>query len=395
MESRSFPISNVFGRLCSKRQECICSGIDAERPKIDQALHFFQNWYNGHSKNSPNCIEYLFLPLYKKSYSEDERLKIIADHKHYIGTDSVVAMKGLQPLDNLIKLVSGVHTTIRRLLLSMPIDDTATGNLFAQVERQPVDNCLLGCFYSHNAMKVTSKLSTLEDSLCRVVPQQHWPELFADENGLTFNGQVAPLINKKHQVPRQAPPQMEEYITKSLKTLYSPTPKWNVTDMGTDHQADSEFSTPAAKVRPSVSYASATTTVFQPTQPPTSTIQTVTKPSMSVVMAVTPAPQNNTLAHSTHRQADTDISDLKETAILHSDALLALRECCTNLIDSQKQMSRDIFQMNEGFNKKFADFSARMEDMTEAISNLKHSPNRASTKFRKEHHSHPDIDIDL
>jgi len=62
---------------------------------------------------SPNCIEYLFFPLYKKSYLEDERLKIIADHKHYIGTDSVVAMKGLQPLDNLIKLVSGVHTTIR------------------------------------------------------------------------------------------------------------------------------------------------------------------------------------------------------------------------------------------------------------------------------------------
>jgi hypothetical protein len=112
-------------------------------------------------------------------------------------------------------------------------------------------------------------------------------------------------------------------------------------------------------------------------------------------VAVTPAPQNNTLAHSTHRQADTDMSELKKTVILHSDALLALQECCTNLMDSKKQMLRDIFQMNERFKKKFADFSARMEEMTEAISNLKHSPNRASTKFRKEHHSHPDIDIDL
>jgi hypothetical protein len=77
----------------------------------------------------------------------------------------------------------------------MPINDTATGNLFVQVERQPEDNWLLGCFYSHNAMKVTSKLSSLEDSLRQVVPKQHWRELFADENGLTFNGQVAPLIN--------------------------------------------------------------------------------------------------------------------------------------------------------------------------------------------------------
>jgi hypothetical protein len=66
--------------------------IDVERPKIEVGLQFFPTWYDGKLKNSPICIEYLFLPLYKKFYTDDERLKIITDHHHYLGNDSVVAL---------------------------------------------------------------------------------------------------------------------------------------------------------------------------------------------------------------------------------------------------------------------------------------------------------------
>ncbi|MFN9982945.1 MAG: hypothetical protein ACK53Y_23655, partial [bacterium] len=123
-----FQFRIYFDAFAAKGKVAYVLMIDAERPKIDQALHFFQSFYDGKKRNSPNCIEYFFLPLYRKSYSEDDRLKIIADHKHFVGNDSVVAMKGLHPLDNLVKLVSGVHTTIRHLLLSVPTKDC--GNLF-------------------------------------------------------------------------------------------------------------------------------------------------------------------------------------------------------------------------------------------------------------------------
>jgi hypothetical protein len=70
-------------------------------------IRFFQQWYNGTLTNSPNDIPYMFWPLFKKSYTDDERLRIIADNGRYIGTDSVIGVAGLHPLDNLIKLVNG------------------------------------------------------------------------------------------------------------------------------------------------------------------------------------------------------------------------------------------------------------------------------------------------
>jgi hypothetical protein len=46
-------------------------------------------------------------------------------------------------------------------------------------------------------MKVTLKLATLEDTLKKAVPQECWNNLFLDEEGLKFSGQVAPLAKKK------------------------------------------------------------------------------------------------------------------------------------------------------------------------------------------------------
>jgi hypothetical protein len=122
--------------------------IDVDRPNIEIGLQFFQHWFNGTASNSPNNIAYMFWPLYKKTYSDTDRLKIIVDHHHYIGTDSVVAMKGLHPLETVVCLINGVHTTIRRLLLSMPAQGTATGKLFLQVERQLTNEWLLCSFIS-------------------------------------------------------------------------------------------------------------------------------------------------------------------------------------------------------------------------------------------------------
>jgi hypothetical protein len=80
--------------------------IDADHQNIKAGLQFLQTWSNGKLSNSPNGIDYLFLPLYKKYYTDEERMKIITDHKHFLGTDSVVAIRGLKPLESLVKLAS-------------------------------------------------------------------------------------------------------------------------------------------------------------------------------------------------------------------------------------------------------------------------------------------------
>lgn len=95
---------------------------------------------------------------------------------------------------------------------------------------------------------------------------------------------------------------------------------------------------------------------------------------------------NLTTAAQAEEQPNSTVIQLKETVNPHSEALLALRECCNTLVDSQKQMTLDITQMNDGINKRFADFSVHMDDMTEAIGNLKHSPTRTGMKMRKAHH---------
>jgi len=46
--------------------------IDVDCPNVDQAINFFQEWFDGDKPTSPNEIPYLFLPLFKKSYTNEE-----------------------------------------------------------------------------------------------------------------------------------------------------------------------------------------------------------------------------------------------------------------------------------------------------------------------------------
>lgn len=143
--------------------------IDVDRPSIEIGVHFFQQWFQGEAPNSPNGIPYLFLPLYKKSYTDEERLKVVTDHDHYLGNDSVVALRRLNPLDTIVELNNGTHTMIRNLLLAIPAVGTHTNRLFVQVECQTNNDWLLCCFYMQDAAKVTVRLGMLEDCLKKFV----------------------------------------------------------------------------------------------------------------------------------------------------------------------------------------------------------------------------------
>ncbi len=138
-------------------------------PSIDKAMLFFQQHYKGDQANSPNDLTYMFFPLLRKSYTDEERNRIITDHTHYTEKDSVVALRGLQDLETVIPLHNGINTTIRKLLLSIPAVGTTTGQLFVQIEKQSTTDWLLCCFHSQDSAKVTVRLSQLED-IIKVTP---------------------------------------------------------------------------------------------------------------------------------------------------------------------------------------------------------------------------------
>jgi hypothetical protein len=81
--------------------------IDVDRPNIDLGLRVFQTLFDGDLPSSPNRIAYLFFPLYKKSYTEEERKSIINDNDHHTENINVVALSGLQDLNNFIQLSQG------------------------------------------------------------------------------------------------------------------------------------------------------------------------------------------------------------------------------------------------------------------------------------------------
>lgn len=388
-----FQFRVYFDSFNAKTKSAHVLMIDVERPKVDSGLHFFQAWYNGKLKNSPNCIEYLFLPLYKKFYTEDERLKIITDHHHHLGKDSVVAIKGLKSLESVVKLVSGVHTTIRKLLLSVPAPNTTSGKLFIQVERQPVENWLLCCFYASDATKITPKLASLEDSLKKFVAPDSWADLFVDGNGLSFSGQAAPLVkNKKNKIIFQEPsPETTAYVTQSFQTLFKPKEKRPATDME-DPKQQSTVVTPATRVKQSVSYADATTQQHPKLVLPEGyKSPELSSPTITTIVPHTPA-QPVTAFNFKPLVEEEAFKELTVISNQHSGALLELRECCAHLCASQKKMSEEITAMNRNFNEKFDIMADRMDDMYESINSLKHSPTRGS-KLRKELHALPEVTL--
>jgi len=193
--------------------------IDVDRPSINKALLFFQQHYKG-------------VPLLRKSYTDEERNRIITDHTHYTEKDSVVALRGLQDLETVITLHNGMNTTIRKLLLCIPAAGTTTGHLFIQIEKQSTTDWLLCCFHSQDSAKVTVCLSQLEDIIKKAVHQDSHDKLFGPDHTISFNGQVAPVPRGRVRMPRYEVPSVTNvYANESLQRLYQPTPKRLATEL--------------------------------------------------------------------------------------------------------------------------------------------------------------------
>lgn len=198
------------------------------------------------------------------------------------------------------------------------------------------------------------------------VHKDHLMDLFQDENGLSFNGQVAPLPKGRSRLSRlEVPPQTAAYLNQSFQHLYTLTPKQQATKMDTQ-QLDHPMVTPIP-CNSNTSYSTATT----------GSATTYTTPAIPIVP----------------NASDEVIQQLHATMNTHSSTLMDLRECCTTLVLAQKQMALDITDMNKGINKRFEDMVVHLEDMLEAIVSLKHSPSHSGQKMQKGFHTLPDINL--
>ena len=165
--------------------------------------------------------------MFKKSYAEDERKSIIADNDHHTDNINVVALSGLQDLDNLVQLSQGTTISIRHLLLAVPAPGTTTGKLFLQVERQANSDYLLCCFHSADAAKITVRLGSLELLLKKYIKPVELTKLFKDSShSLKFNGQYAPMKKGKIKFRiTQVPDETSSYATHAMSKLISPSLK--------------------------------------------------------------------------------------------------------------------------------------------------------------------------
>jgi hypothetical protein len=297
--------------------------IDIDRPNIERGLQFFQQWFDGTSPNSPNNIPY-----------------------HHLGSDSVVAVKGLHPLDTVIKLINGIHTTIRCLLLSMPVHGTVTGKLCLQIERQLSNDWLLCCFYSQDAEKVSSRLSSLEESLKKVVHPDSLPNLFLTTDGLTFNGQVVPVMKGRNKLPRlDVPAPTAEYVSKSMERLYSPAAKRQATELETNPYTQHNIThqpmaTPVPRPHPS-NYAQA---VHDPADS-----STITPPVADITIHEIPQ--------------DPAIKEFQATTQLHSASLADLKQCCQSLAHSQQLMNCQLSELSTGITQRFDIMAVSIEKL--------------------------------
>jgi hypothetical protein len=304
--------------------------IDVDRPSIDVGMNFFQTFFNSDQQNSPNKLSHLFFPLFRKNYSYDECKTFIQDNDHHTEGVSVVALTGLQDLNDVVELNQGIKTTIRHLLLAVPAQGTSTGKLFVQIERQPTNHWFLCCFYTIDATKVTLRLSALEALLKRYVKIEDHGKLFSsDDCTLKFNGQAAPIKKGKVQkLVKEVPDSTMQYAMSALRKLHTPAPK----------RLAAEFDQP---------------TVGTSNTPPPTLVTPATRPICTTGPPISDPGSNR-------------IESVESTLLNQNTRLLNLEDCSAKLATSTKNLENQLSSMNDNIFTK-------MQEMANAINNLNSS----------------------
>jgi hypothetical protein len=95
--------------------------ISAEKSRQSEVAEYFSSIYTGSKKSYPNGTMMAFIPMHEGvKYTDEYRHKLIVNDEAYIGTEEAISIRGLQDLNNTIKLSTGDTVTIRELLKLLP-----------------------------------------------------------------------------------------------------------------------------------------------------------------------------------------------------------------------------------------------------------------------------------
>jgi hypothetical protein len=124
--------------------------VCAERSKQIEAAPILLALYDGTSKEYPNGIMLLFIPLHNGiQYEPSYRQKVIFNHKQYLGQETATSIHRLRDLDTPVKLRNDQTVTLRLLLRSLPVSSGMSHpQLFQLVESNPTGMVTLA-IYQH------------------------------------------------------------------------------------------------------------------------------------------------------------------------------------------------------------------------------------------------------
>jgi hypothetical protein len=333
--------------------------IEADRPNIEKATTYFQQNFNGDKPTSPNKIPYIFFPLYRKTYSEDERISIIRDNDHHTENDSVVGILGLNNLNTIVKMNQGIHITIRHLLLAIPCQGTSNGKLFHQIERQANNEWQLCCFHTMDTTKISLKLANLESLIKRYIHTDDHKILFTDPNKpLKFSGQAAPIKKGRPKIPiLEVPEETLKYTSRAFTKLFTPTPKRQLLPQIIENSSDCTHNMHLGNTSNTIS--------------PQDNGQ-----------------NDNTLTDTPANRDVTNKMQIMDMDIKSQNTRLArLEEICSQLATSTQNLSTQLVTMNHNMNDK-------MRELASSIELLHQTPSHRTTKIQKHHHSQGD-DVSL
>lgn len=361
MASEHWKQSNFHFRLYfdmfsagSKGKNTYVLMIDVDRPNIEKATTYFQQHFDGDKQNSPNKIAYIFFPLYRKTYTEDERIAIIRDNEHHTENDSVVGIHGLQNLNTIVQMVQGIRITIRHLLLAIPCQGTTNGKLFHQIERQANNEWQLCSFHTIDTTKISIRLANLETLIKRYIRTEDHKNLFLDPSKpLKFSGQAAPIKKGRPKLPiLEIPEETMKYTTQALTKLFTPAPKRSANPHIIEQSTTNES--------PQVNY----NLNISPTSDKDS--NETAQPN------ITPP----TDVHAKIQSVEMDIKN-------QNSRLTRLEDICSQLASSTQNLTTQLISMNQNMNDKLG-------AMANSIDQLYQSPSGRTTKFQKSHHHYDD-----
>ncbi len=201
--------------------------VQTERTKQHEVGKFFSQLYDGTSKQYPNGIMLLFIPLYDHIHHEPAyRQKVIYNHERYLGEEEALCIHGLQDFNNTVQLKSGQQVTIRLLLRSLPATlGMSRPQLFQMVETDSTKDVVIVTYQKKDKEYVNERKMNLETDIITQLAPGETPKVFISEmEGIWFTTVIKNKYGQIIAAPQTSKTNLD-YVQHTNTILSSPPKK--------------------------------------------------------------------------------------------------------------------------------------------------------------------------